>query len=164
MNKGELYPVERVCLEDIELFLDTLKETTGVSFSLPSSYQWEYACSMGYTAMEIWQREGLDIDDYALYQQNSAGHTGLVGQKKENHWGLADMHGQVWELCTQKSVSALDIVDETFYGDILVLRGGNVYSTAQDCSSLSILKWSENQNKVYGFRIVAWASSLDSLR
>jgi formylglycine-generating enzyme required for sulfatase activity len=49
-----------------------------------------------------------DIGDYAWYDKNSGNCTHPCGLKKPNDFGLYDMHGLVWEWCTDGKRAYMD--------------------------------------------------------
>jgi formylglycine-generating enzyme required for sulfatase activity len=67
----------------------------GYAYVLPTEAQWEYACRAGRT-------EDLPspIDKFAWHTGNSDEEPQLVATKQPNGWGLYDMHGNVWEWCS----------------------------------------------------------------
>jgi formylglycine-generating enzyme required for sulfatase activity len=88
-------PAERVSWDDAQRFIDQLnKRADGFRYRLPTESEWEYACRAGTTG-----DYAGNLDNMAWYLKNSAGGTHPVGKKKPNAWGLADMHGNVWEWC-----------------------------------------------------------------
>ena len=71
-------------------------------YRLPSEAEWEYAARGGSTNRFSF---GDDIgykqlSDYAWTSQNSGNKTHPIGTKKPNVWGIFDMHGNVFEWCT----------------------------------------------------------------
>jgi formylglycine-generating enzyme required for sulfatase activity len=112
--RGENLPVETITWGEAKQFcaaLNMLHTKTGqlppgYRWDLPTEAQWEYACRAGTTAALNDNTEITSVDqkcrqlgEVAWYQENAFGNTQPVGGKKANHWGLKDMHGNVWEWC-----------------------------------------------------------------
>ena len=168
--KGVDRPVTNVTLEDCVEFckLLTKKERAqgklpeGAEYRLPTEAEWEYACRAGSEANYGFGDSETDLGEYAWYRENS-GRTQPVGTKKPNAWGLFDMHGNVWEWCSDwyGSYSAEETEDPTGApaGAKRVFRGGSWGSTAAYCRSAARNKCQGDNPKHYrlsglGFRLV----------
>lgn len=155
---GPDHPVENVSWEDAQEFVERLNKRAILpkrwSFSLPSEMQWEYACKAG-TQSEY---SGGSLDEVGWYSSNSKSKTQPVAFKKPNPWGLHDMHGNVWEWCSDWFTS--QFLTETdpgraFMGIMKVKRGGSWGSGAEECKSSSRRGSSPTEkNSLTGFRTV----------
>ena len=98
--QGPRHPVENVSWLDCQRFLESLEKKTGRRFALPTDAQWEYACRAG-TKTEYGHGDSpTELGEYAWYAENSGLTTHPVGERKPNAWGLYDMHGNVYEWCS----------------------------------------------------------------
>ena len=182
------YPVENVSWEDAVDFCRRLSElpeerSAGRRYRLPSEAEWEYSCrSGGYDAFAI--GEGKKLEDYGWFANNSGirpldatalwkedqanymerilgnkGSTNRVGLKLPNAWGIHDMHGNVWEWCSDwygdyPEVSVVDPKGPES-GTARVARGGGWHNPATFCRSAFRFR-DDPSHRDYdiGFRVV----------
>ena len=149
-----------VSWEEALEFCRRLSEETGMSFTLPTEAQWEYACRAGtitdfntgknYTTgtdsctnmNEVGRYRYNGGQNYNQYCDTSAG-TAKVGSYTPNAWGLYDMHGNVKEWCLDwflGSITGNDPVgppSQTYLGSesYRVVRGGDWTENAYGCTS-----------------------------
>lgn len=135
--KGDDLPVESVSWEDAKEFMTKLKGKNvlpaGWQWSLPSEAQWEYACRAGTTTAYAGELERM-----AWYDGNSGFTTHAVGTKAANAWSLQDMHGNVWEWCSDWYDTKLSGGSDPRgapSGSDRVHRGGSWFGSGQFCRS-----------------------------
>ena len=160
--KGENLPVEQVSWEDATAFcgkLTDLHRKEGLlpakyRWNLPTEAQWEYACRAGTPGAYAGELEAM-----SWYDKDSANTSHEVKSKQPNEWGLYDMHGNVWEWCSDWAAGyttegATDPVGATA-SSARVIRGGSWSNEPRVCRSASRLKDEpHNRNAGLGFRIV----------
>jgi formylglycine-generating enzyme required for sulfatase activity len=159
--KGAENPVENVSWNDAAEFCKKLSQKTGTSVRLPTEAEWEYACRAGSKTRFSYgdDNDYANLGDYAWYGQNSDNKTHPVGQKKPNAFGLYDMHGNVWEWCSDWYGAYEDKAqtDPTgpASGSARVLRGGGWIYDPQVCRSAYRARGDpDNRGSVFGFRVV----------
>lgn len=172
--KGENLPVECVSWYDAVEFCDRLSQKAKREYRLPAEAEWEYACRAGTTTpFHFGKTITTDLANYDgdyTYGQNSKGiyreKTTPVGSfNVANAFGLFDLHGNVWEWCTDhwyenykdkpSDINTWLFSDED---DIRVLRGGSWLVNPDVCRSASRdLNVAGYGIDVYGFRVVCAA-------
>ncbi|MDR4468234.1 MAG: SUMF1/EgtB/PvdO family nonheme iron enzyme [Nitrospira sp.] len=91
-------PVINVSWEDANEYAKWLKEKTGKPYRLATESEWEYAARNG-DMRQAWAgtSDPNELSKYAVFSRNSGSHTGEVGNKDENGFGLYDLSGNVFE-------------------------------------------------------------------
>jgi formylglycine-generating enzyme required for sulfatase activity len=157
------HPVDTVWWEESVEFCNELSELpeekkAGREYRLPTEAEWEYACRAGSkTAYSFGDNVEL-LSDYAWFDRNSGNQTHPVAKKKPNAWGLYDMHGNVWEWCSDwyddyPKFAVTDPIGPST-GAEYVIRGGGCYNHAMNCRSANrCAALSEPDSYYCGFRV-----------
>lgn len=150
----KLRPVETISWENSMAFFARLNEKTqGLNATFPSEAQWEYACRSG--TMGDYAGE---VNDMSWFSDNAGERTNPVKSKRANSFGLYDMHGNVWEWCSdwygEYNVSEQIDPRGALSGSCRVVRGGSWYCCAKDCRSAIRYSIAPNDRfSVLGLRI-----------
>ncbi|MDD2464612.1 MAG: formylglycine-generating enzyme family protein [Desulfobulbus sp.] len=131
-------PVERVSWFDVQTFIERLNDQApGLAFRLPTEAEWEYACRSGGNGPFSWGAElSPEQANYNGEYPYNHGKKGFYRQKTlavlsfaPNFWGLYQMHGNVYEWCSDwyAAYPAGPITDPQGpkTGDDRVVRGGS---------------------------------------
>ena len=114
------HPAVNVSWEDAVKFCETLTRRERAdgslgpneAYRLPTEAEWEYACRAGTTTAYSCGDDEATLGNFAWFSWNADNVTHAVGIKQPNPWGLHDMHGNVWEWCSDwydpKLVGGLD--------------------------------------------------------
>ncbi|NJK72926.1 MAG: formylglycine-generating enzyme family protein [Oscillatoriales cyanobacterium RU_3_3] len=167
--KRDKYPVHIVIWHDAVEFCRKLSQKTGHSYRLPSEAEWEYACRAGTTTpFSFGETITADLVNYnGNYPYGSAPkgtyrqQTTNVGSFPPNSFGLYDMHGNVWEWCSDKWHDNYNGAPtngsswETGGSEYRVLRGGSWVNFAVACRSAFRYRNSAVvRGRGIGFRVV----------
>ncbi|NQV24744.1 MAG: SUMF1/EgtB/PvdO family nonheme iron enzyme [Rhodopirellula sp.] len=167
------FPVDQVSWDDAQKFLAKLLLQSGESggkYRLLTEAEWEYSCRAG-TPTPFWFAGDLNgkqanCEWSSPYPNGTSKgpyleRTSPVGSYAANAFGLYDMHGNVWEWCS-------DWYDADWYGQSpvedpvgpgsgssRVLRGGSWYSLAPGCrSAFRCNTHPAYRGSDYGFRVL----------
>jgi uncharacterized protein (TIGR02996 family) len=151
------FPVDNVTWQEAVSFCRRLssraaEKRAGREYRLPTEAEWEYACRawLGNDPFSLGQSISARLANYDgrhPYRGSRLGphldRTSAVGSYPPNPFGLYDMHGNVWEWCS-------DWYDEEYYahspprdpagpeqGDLRVQRGGCWGAIGECCRSAS---------------------------
>lgn len=161
---GNDLPVDQVMYEDALEYSKVLSTTGNLKYRLPTEAEWEIACRAGTT--ESYGGVG-DLKEMGWYCDNSESKTHPVGTKKPNHFGIYDMHGNVWEWTSDVSgeYPAGNLTDPRTLsggGGNHVKRGGSSVTSGSICRSAYRYLYAPmvHRHTNTGFRLVFQADQL----
>jgi formylglycine-generating enzyme required for sulfatase activity len=166
-TKGARNPVDTVSWDDAMAFCRGVSKRTGRSVRLPTEAQWEYACRAGTsTPFNTGRTLARGMASYSYsYPSNRTGISvsGSVAVRSfpPNAWGLYDMHGNVWQWCSDwfGDYPAGNVTDPTGPkdGSLRVLRGGSWYYGPRNCRSAGRGRGYPDDRYGLGFRVAVSA-------
>lgn len=161
---GNNLPVDQVMFEDATEYAKVLSAMGDLKYRLPTESEWEIACRAG-TSTPI-GGEG-NLKEMGWYAENSENKTHAVATKKPNHFGLYDMHGNVWEWTSDFSGeypvgNLTDPKSISGGGGNHVKRGGSSVTSASVCRSAYRYLYAPmvHRHTNTGFRLVFQADQL----
>ena len=167
--KGADRPVEQISWFEAVEFCDRLSQKTGNPYRLPSEAEWEYACRAGTkTPFHFGETISTNLANYEGNQIYGSGKKGQyrkqttdVGSFSPNDFGLYDMHGNIWEWCSDFWHGNYD--GAPIYGSVWeagdsghrLVRGGSWNYNSRNCRSANRRRSRpEHYNDPFGFRVV----------
>ena len=157
---GANRPVENVSWDDCQDFITHLNATGNGRYRLPTEAEWEYACRASSTQAYCFGDSEAQLGEYVWSSTNSNNQTQPVGWKRQNIWGLHDMHGNVWEWCQDwyGDYSAEVATDPRGpeIGTSRIIRGGSWDNFPSNAKS-AYRRWiaPSYRDNFIGFRVVA---------
>jgi formylglycine-generating enzyme required for sulfatase activity len=169
-SDSSMYPVEQVSWENAVKFCQKLSELpeekkAGRVYRLPTEAEWEYACRAGSKTAYSFGESAQSLGDYAWFNGNGNRQAHPVGEKKPNAWGLYDMHGNVWEWCSDwygdYPKGAVSDPTGPREGSYRVSRGGSWNDGAAFCKSSYRFRLSPaDRYRNDGFRVALSSSGI----
>jgi sulfatase modifying factor 1 len=164
VKEGANYPATHVSWEDAVDFCKRLSQKDGVPYRLPTEAEWEYACRGGSQTAYSFGDSAVSLKDYAWFDANASDvdeeYAHEVGKKRGNSFGLFDMHGNVWEWCSDwydgdyYESSTLEDPKGPSSGSYRVFRGGSWYYSPLYCRSAIRYGYApSNRFSDLGFRV-----------
>jgi formylglycine-generating enzyme required for sulfatase activity/serine/threonine protein kinase len=151
-NEYQYYPVDSVMGIEADAFCEKLsateeERTAGRTYRLPTEAEWEYACRAG-TETDYYFGDQYTTNGFnharpsgARDHNASEGSTRPAGSFSPNAFGIYDMHGNVWEWCSDSysrdfyQTSPLIDPRSTRGEAERVMRGGSCADPAVACRS-----------------------------
>jgi len=168
-NENADLPVENVSWDAAVEFCKKLSDLpeekkAGRVYRLPTEAEWEYACrACSKTAYAFDDEAGL-LPEYGWFKRNSSDRIHTVGLLEPNAWGLYDMHGNVWEWCSDRyseyPKGAVSDPTGPRKGWDRVSRGGSWYFDAAICRSAIRYRYDPSlRYRFFGFRVALSSQS-----
>jgi formylglycine-generating enzyme required for sulfatase activity len=198
--QGEYRPVEQVSWDDCQAWLAAInafpwvqqqlqqlhsaERGPNLQLQLPTEAHWEWACRAvpGETAVgnnpyrtgrtEYHAGDGeRALRECGWFNQNSGGTTHAVGRLRPNALGLYDMHGNVWEWCSDPWLNSYDshwngvVAEAMHHGsenrDVRVVRGGSWNGSARWCrSAYRLWRRPDNRFRLQGLRVCLFSGPI----
>jgi formylglycine-generating enzyme len=177
-EQTEEHPVVNVSWNDGVAFCKWLSRKEGKPYRLPTEAEWEYACRAGTTTRyysgddpetlakvaNVWDAAAkAKFPDARIAIKASDGYvfTAPVGSFRPNAFGLYDMHGNVYQWCSDWSgkgyytASPVDDPKGPNKGDLRVYRGGSWFGGPNEArSAVRSASSSDAACACNGFRVV----------
>lgn len=176
--QGEHHPVINVTWKDAMAFCEWLSRKEGATYRLPTEAEWEYACRAGTTFRynsgdtpasltavgQVYEAAGGQfehVQDLVIKPGDGHSFTAPAGSFKPNAFGLYDMHGNVWEWCSDwygadyYAKSPVDDPQGPETGGRRVRRGG-AWNSFPLWARASFRNWNSPESRCVnlGFRVV----------
>ena len=145
VKDGDNYPATYVSWDDSVEYCQKLSALEGKRYRLPTEAEWEYACRGGKSTLYSFGSNSSLLKNFAWFDENAWNidekFAHVAGTKQSNPFGLYDMHGNVWEWCSdgydKEYYSASPVSDPAgpSTGSDRVNRGGSWFNTAGYCRS-----------------------------
>lgn len=175
ITDSDRLPVQNISWEQAVAFCRKLSElpeekSMGRVYRLPTEAEWEYACRAGSTTptsvgAEITSSQANFDGNYPYGTSTTGTFLGKpqeVGSYEPNAWGLYDLHGNVWEWCSDwyaadyYSNSESEDPQGPDNGISHVIRGGSWYNFGYVLRSAYRSEFTPPlEANIYGFRVVA---------
>jgi formylglycine-generating enzyme required for sulfatase activity len=164
--KQPQHPVENVSWEESIRFCEALsameeEKKAGRVYRLPTEAEWEYACRAGQDTRFTFGDDPLKLPEFAWFKGNADGSQSYpVKQKRPNAWGLYDLHGNVYEWCSdwyiaKVSTDAVKDPSGPANGNERVMRGGSFREDVKYLRSAARMSYPAATRGAYiGFRVV----------
>jgi sulfatase modifying factor 1 len=173
------HPIVNVTWNDAVAFCDWLSEKERQQYRLPTEAEWEYACRAGGKTTYSTGDDTKQLAEAAnMYDERTASvfpqwkehtargsdgfeFTAPAGSLQPNAFGIYDMHGNVWEWCSDwygedyYAKSPVDDPPGPKNGKVRVRRGGSWQTWPFYCRA-SFRNWNtpETRYVLVGFRVV----------
>jgi formylglycine-generating enzyme required for sulfatase activity len=168
---GEQRPVLNVSWHEAMEFCRRLQLRTGKHYTLPSEAQWEYACRAGSTTpFHFGDTILAKLANYNANIRYGDGpkdeyrqQTTAVASFPANGWGLYDLHGNVWEWCSDHWHASYEgapendrpwIEENADKNPYRLLRGGSWGHDPRNCrSAYRLILHPGDRSLNVGFRV-----------
>ena len=163
----DLRPVHNRSWDECQEFISRLNEMTGMTFSLPTEAQWEFAARGGNLSHGYKYSGSDNLDEVGWYYENTCEgiFQPVVKTRLPNELGLYDMSGGVWEFCQDHNYQyeANPVTDPLYYwpdypyspNDLRQTRGGDWQHSAMQ--ALVWERYCYDRSKSWGgMRLALW--------